>query len=42
MQGRVDGTIAFASTTEGWLQPMRRTYRGVLASQDVNVGGPRS
>lgn len=42
VHGRVDGTIAFASTTEGWLQPMRRTYRGVLASQDVNVCGPRS
>jgi hypothetical protein len=42
VHGRVDGTIAFASTTEGWLQPMRRTYRGVLASQDVNVCGPRA
>ena len=41
VRGRVDGSIAFATTTEGWLQPMRRTYRGVLASQDVNVCGPR-
>lgn len=38
---RVDGSIAFADETQSWLQPMRRTYDGVLASQDVNVCGPR-
>lgn len=42
VHGRVDGTIAFASETQSWLQPMRRTYEGVLASQDVNVCGPRA
>ena len=41
VHGRVDGSIAYASTTESWLQPMRRVYDGVLASQDVNVCGPR-
>ena len=41
VHGRVDGTIAFATETQSWMQPMRRTYRGVLASQDVNVCGPR-
>jgi len=41
VHGRVDGSIAYVDRTEGWLQPMRRTYRGVLASQDVNVCGPR-
>ncbi|MDF1606267.1 hypothetical protein [Nocardioides sp. YIM 152315] len=41
VRGSVDGSIAYATTTESWLQPMRRAYRGVLASQDVNVCGPR-
>lgn len=39
---RVDGSIAFATETQSWLQPMRRAYDGVLASQDVNVCGPRT
>lgn len=42
VHGPVAGTIAFATETQSWLQPMRRTYRGVLASQDVNVCGPRA
>ncbi|MCY4726495.1 hypothetical protein NYO98_09405 [Nocardioides sp. STR2] len=33
----VDGSIAFASTTESWLPPMRRVWDGVLGSQDVNI-----
>ncbi|MBA2953288.1 hypothetical protein GON03_03110 [Nocardioides sp. MAH-18] len=42
VHGPVAGTIAFATETQSWLQPMRRTFRGVLASQDVNVCGPRA
>jgi hypothetical protein len=33
----VDGSIAFVSTTESWLPPMRRVWDGVLGSQDVNI-----
>lgn len=41
VRGRTDGTIAYARTTRAWMQPMRRSYAGVLASQDVNVCGSR-
>jgi hypothetical protein len=34
---RVPGSIAFVSTTQSWLEPMRRVWDGVLGSQDVNV-----
>ena len=33
----VDGSIAFASTTQSWLNPMREVWDGVLGSQDVNI-----
>jgi hypothetical protein len=33
---RVPGSIAFVSTTQSWLPPMRRVVDGVLGSQDVN------
>ncbi|MFC7496078.1 MULTISPECIES: hypothetical protein [unclassified Nocardioides] len=41
VHGRVNGSIAFTDTTQSWLRPTRRVYDGVLASQDVNVCGPR-
>ena len=34
---RVNGSIAFASTTQSWLAPMREAWDGVLGSQDVNI-----
>ena len=34
---RVNGSIAFASTTQSWLAPMREVWDGVLGSQDVNI-----
>ena len=37
VHGRVPGSIAFVPTTESWLKPMRRTWDGVLGSQDVNI-----
>ena len=33
----VDGSIAFASTTQSWLNPMREVWDGVLGSQEVNI-----
>ena len=33
----VDGSIAFVSTTQSWLPPMRAVWDGVLGSQDVNI-----
>jgi hypothetical protein len=33
----VDGSIAYVSTTQSWLPPMRRALDGVLGSQDVNI-----
>ena len=37
VHGRVPGSIAFVPTTSSWLPPMRRTFDGVLGSQDVNI-----
>jgi hypothetical protein len=37
VKGKVDGSIAFVPTTQGWLPPMREVWDGVLGSQDVNV-----
>lgn len=37
VRGKVDGSIAFVPTTQGWLAPMREVWGGVLGSQDVNV-----
>lgn len=34
---RVNGSIAFAPTTQSWLNPMREVWDGVLGSQDVNI-----
>lgn len=34
---RVDGSIAFVSTTQSWVGPMREVWDGVLGSQDVNI-----
>ena len=36
---RVRGSIAYASTTQEWMVPMREVWHGVLGSQDVNVCG---
>jgi hypothetical protein len=36
----VKGSIAFAKNTQPYLQPMQRTYDGVLATQDVFGCGP--
>ena len=33
----VDGSIAFVSTTQSWLNPMREVWDGVLGSQEVNI-----
>lgn len=33
----VAGSIAFVSTTQSWLHPMREAVDGVLGSQDVNI-----
>ena len=38
--GPVKGSIAFAKNTQPYLQPMQRTYDGVLATQDVFGCGP--
>ena len=37
VRGRVPGSIAYVSTTESWLDPMREVVDGVLGSQDVNI-----
>ncbi|WP_181311337.1 hypothetical protein [Nocardioides campestrisoli] len=37
VHGRVPGSIAFVPSTQAWLPPMRRTFEGVLGSQDVNI-----
>lgn len=37
VRGKVDGSIAFVPTTQGWLAPMREVWDGVLGSQDVNI-----
>lgn len=37
VQERVPGSIAFASTTQSWLPPMREVWDGVLGSQDVSI-----
>lgn len=36
---RVNGSIAYADTTQEWLDPMRAAWDGVLGSQDVNICG---
>jgi hypothetical protein len=36
----VNGSIAYVDTTQSWLDPMRRVWRGVMGSQDLNVCGP--
>ena len=38
--GPVTGSIAFAKKTQPYLQPMQRTFDGVLATQDVFGCGP--
>ena len=38
--GRVDGTIAWAKVTQGYLFPMDRAPGGVLGTQDVIGCGP--
>lgn len=38
---RVRGSIAYASTTQDWMVPMRDVWDGVMGSQDVNVCGER-
>lgn len=38
--GPVKGSIAFAKTTQDYLQPMQPTWNGVLGSQDVFGCGP--
>ncbi len=38
--GPVKGTIAFAKTTQDYLQPMQRTWDGVLGTQDLFGCGP--
>jgi len=38
--GPVTGTIAFAKTTQDYLQPMQRTWDGVLGTQDLFGCGP--
>ena len=40
--GPVKGSIAFAKTTQDYLQPMQRTWDGVLGSQDVFGCGPEA
>lgn len=40
--GPVTGSIAFAKKTQPYLQPMQRTYDGVLATQDVFGCGPEA
>ena len=35
----VAGSIAYVSTTQPWLRPMRQAWDGVLGSQDVNICG---
>lgn len=37
----VRGSIAYASTTQDWMVPMRDVWDGVMGSQDVNVCGAR-
>lgn len=34
---RVWGSIAYASTTQDWVAPMRDVWDGVLGSQDLNI-----
>ena len=41
VHGAARGTIAYASTTQRWLQPMRQVVDGVLGSQDAHVCGRR-
>ncbi|GAA4382072.1 hypothetical protein GCM10023146_44410 [Nocardioides caricicola] len=38
---RVDGSIAYATTTQEWIDPMRAAWDGVLGSQDANICGDR-
>lgn len=38
---RVRGSIAYASTTQDWMVPMRQVWDGVMGSQDVNICGER-
>ena len=40
--GPVKGSIAFAKQTQPYLQPMQRTFDGVLAAQDVYGCGPEA
>jgi len=40
--GPVKGSIAFAKTTQDYLEPMQRTWDGVLGAQDVFGCGPES
>ncbi|WP_372727722.1 hypothetical protein [Nocardioides sp.] len=37
VQERVPGSIAYTPSTQAWLSPMRRAFRGVLGSQDFDV-----
>ena len=39
VQERVKGSIAYATTTQEWMEPMRAAPRGVLGSQEANICG---
>jgi hypothetical protein len=41
-RGRTPGTLAYVKSTQEWLSPMRRTYHGVLGSQDLDVCGSKT
>ncbi|WP_243060695.1 hypothetical protein [Nocardioides sp. SR21] len=41
VQERVPGSIAYATTTQEWIDPMRAAWHGVLGSQDANICGER-